>query len=39
MRVYQVDPAGLIPEARLVANVLNSLIGYQNRGYAMIAIN
>jgi intracellular sulfur oxidation DsrE/DsrF family protein len=39
MRVYRVDPAGLIPEARLVANVLNSLIGYQNRGYAMIAIN
>lgn len=39
MRVYKVDPAGLIPQATLVGNVLNSLIAYQNRGYAMIAIN
>lgn len=39
MRTFKADPAGLIPEVRLVANVLNSLIGYQNKGYAMIAIN
>ena len=39
MRVFKVDPAGLIPEVKLVANVFNSFIGYQNKGYAMIAIN
>ncbi len=39
MRVLKVDQAGLIPEVKLVANVLISLIGYQNKGYAMIAIN
>lgn len=39
MRIFKVDPAGLIPEVKLVANVFNSLIGYQNKGYAMIAIN
>lgn len=39
MRVFKVDPAGLVPEVRLVANVFNSFIGYQNKGYAMIAIN
>ena len=39
MRVYKVDPAGLIPQAKLVGNALNSLISDQNRGYAMIAIN
>ena len=39
MRVFKGDPAGLVPEVRLVANVFNSLIGYQNKGYAMIAIN
>ena len=39
MRTFKADPAGLIPEVRLVANVFNSLIGYQNKGYAMIAIN
>jgi intracellular sulfur oxidation DsrE/DsrF family protein len=39
MRVFKADPAGLIPEVKLVANVLNSFIGYQNKGYAMIAIN
>jgi intracellular sulfur oxidation DsrE/DsrF family protein len=39
MRVFKADPAGLIPEVRLVANVFNSLIGYQNKGYAMIVIN
>jgi len=39
LRIFKADPAGIIPEARLVANVLNSFIGYQNKGYAMIAIN
>jgi len=39
MRVFKADPAGLVPEVKLVANVMNSLIGYQNKGYAMIAIN
>lgn len=39
MRILKVDPAGLVPEVKLVANVFNSLIGYQNKGYAMIAIN
>lgn len=39
MRVFKADPAGLIPEVKLVANVFNSYIGYQNKGYAMIAIN
>ncbi|HIJ86231.1 MAG TPA: DsrE family protein [Desulfuromonadales bacterium] len=39
MRVFKADPAGLIQEIKLVANVFNSFIGYQNKGYAMIAIN
>ena len=39
MRVFKADPARLIPEAKLVANVFNSLIGYQAKGYALIAIN
>lgn len=39
MRMFKVDPAGLVPEVKLVANVFNSLIGYQNKGYAMIVIN
>ena len=39
MRIFKADPAGLIPEVRLVANGFYSLIGYQNKGYAMIAIN
>ncbi|NTV49612.1 MAG: DsrE family protein [Geobacteraceae bacterium] len=39
MRVFKADTGGLIPEVKLVANVFNSLIGYQNKGYAMIAIN
>jgi len=39
MRIFKADPAGLIPEVILVANVFNSFIGYQNKGYAMIAIN
>ena len=39
MRIFKADPAGLFPEITLVGNVLNSLIGYHNKGYAMIAIN
>lgn len=39
LRVFDVDPGTLFPEIMLVANVFNSLIGYQNKGYAMIAIN
>lgn len=39
MRIFKVDPAGLIPEVKLVDNVFYSLIGYQNKGYATIAIN
>ena len=39
MRTFKVDPAGLIPEVVLVSNVFNSFIGYQNKGYAMVAIN
>jgi intracellular sulfur oxidation DsrE/DsrF family protein len=39
MRTYKADPTGLVPEVKLVANGFNSLIGYQNKGYAMIAPN
>ena len=39
MRILKADPAGLVPEVKLVANVFNSLIGYQNKGYATIVIN
>lgn len=39
MRVFKVDSEKLYPEIKLVANVFNSLIGYQNKGYAMISIN
>jgi intracellular sulfur oxidation DsrE/DsrF family protein len=39
MRILKADPAKLIPEVKLVANVFNSLIGYQNKNYAMIVIN
>ena len=39
MRIFKADPAGLIPEVKLVANGFYSLIGYQNKGYATIAIN
>ncbi len=39
MRTFKADPTKLIPEITLVANVFNSFIGYQNKGYAMIAIN
>jgi len=39
MRIFKADQAQLVPEVKLVGNVLTSLIGYQNRGYATIAIN
>lgn len=39
MRVFKADPEQLVPEVFLVGNVLNSQIGYQNKGYATIAIN
>lgn len=39
MRLLKADPAGLVPEVKLVANVFNSLIGYQDKGYATIVIN
>jgi len=39
MRVFKADPSKLIPEVKLVANVLNSFIGYQNKGFAIITIN
>jgi intracellular sulfur oxidation DsrE/DsrF family protein len=39
MRIFKTDPAGLILEVKLVANGFYSLIGYQNKGYATIAIN
>lgn len=39
VRTFKADPGRLIPEVKLVANGFNSLIGYQNKGYAMIAIN
>ena len=38
-RVFKVDNAGIIPEVKLVANVFQSFISYQNRGYAIITIN
>lgn len=39
MRTFKADPSALIPEVKLVANVFNSFIGYQSKGYALIAIN
>jgi len=38
-RIFKVDNADIIPEVKLVTNVLHSFIGYQNRGYAIITIN
>ena len=39
VRTFKVDPGKLVREVKLVANGFNSLIGYQNKGYAMIVIN
>jgi intracellular sulfur oxidation DsrE/DsrF family protein len=38
-RVFKVDNSTLIPDIVLVGNVLTSLIGYQNKGYALIPVN
>ena len=38
-RVFKVDNSALIPDILLVGNVLTSLIGYQNKGYALIPVN
>lgn len=38
-RVFKVDNSTLIPDVVLVGNVLTSLIGYQNKGYALIPVN
>jgi len=39
MRILKAEPARFIPEVKLVANIFNSLIGYQNKSYALIVIN
>ena len=39
MRIFQADPALLIPGDKLVGNVFNSMMGYQTKGYALIVIN
>jgi intracellular sulfur oxidation DsrE/DsrF family protein len=39
LRVAKADPKDLVSEIRLVANVLNSMIGYQNKGYALVVLN
>lgn len=39
MRVAKADPTKLPREIVLVANVLNSHIGYQNKGYALVVLN
>ena len=39
MQVAKADPANLVAEVKLVANVLNSVIGYQNKGYALVLLN
>jgi len=39
MQVAKADPADLVAEIKLVANVLNSVIGYQNKGYALVLLN
>ena len=38
-RMFRVDPAGYFPEVRPVGNSLNSLIGYQMKGYALVPMN
>lgn len=38
-RVFKVDNSALVPDVVLVGNVLTSLIGYQNKGYALIPVN
>jgi len=38
-RVFKVDNSALIPDVVLVGNVLTSMIGHQNKGYAFIPLN
>ncbi|MFZ2224467.1 MAG: DsrE family protein [Candidatus Deferrimicrobium sp.] len=38
-RVFKVDNSALVPDVVLDGNVLTSLIGYQNKGYALIPVN
>lgn len=38
-RVFKADPADLTPEIALVVNVLHSVIGYQQKGYALVVLN
>ncbi len=38
-RVFKVDNSALIPDVELVGNMLTSLIGYQNKGYALVPVN
>jgi len=38
-RAFKADPADLTPEIALVVNVLNSVIGYQQKGYALVVLN
>jgi intracellular sulfur oxidation DsrE/DsrF family protein len=37
-RIFKVDKATLIPDVVLVGNSLTSLIGYQNKGYALVVL-
>jgi intracellular sulfur oxidation DsrE/DsrF family protein len=37
-RVFKVDNSALLPDVVLVGNVLTSLIGYQNKGYALVIL-
>ena len=37
-RVFKVDHATLIPDVVLVGNSLTSLIGYQNKGCALVIL-
>ena len=37
-RLLKVDNATVLPTAKVVANTFISLIGYENRGYAIVPI-
>lgn len=39
LRSFKVERTDLVSEVKVVANIFNSLIGYQNKGYALIVIN
>lgn len=38
-RMFKVDESKLLPDVVLVGNGIASLIGYQNRGYALVTLN